>query len=92
MKNTSKQTQVFKLIASHLLVVAIFTQPWIVTIFADLINIIRNNGSESAFTADSILGSLTVLSGAALLLAALAFVGYLLFSKRDRKNSDTIRR
>ena len=78
MKNNPKLTHILKLIASHSLVAAIVTQPYVVSIFSDLLSIATSGGEHGAATVDHILSSLSILSGAALVIAIVAFVGYLL--------------
>lgn len=78
MKNNPKLTHIIKLIASHSLVAAIVTQPYVVSIFSDLLNIAASGGEHGATSVDHILSSLSILSGTALVIAIVAFVGYLL--------------
>lgn len=78
MKNNPKLAHILKLIASHSLVAAIVSQPYVVSIFSDLLNIATSGGKSSAATVDNLLSSLSILSGTALIVAIIAFVGYLL--------------
>lgn len=78
MKNNSKLAHTLKLIASHSLVAAIVSQPYVVSIFSDLLHIATSGGEYGAATTDNLLGSLSILSGVALAIAIAAFVGYLL--------------
>jgi hypothetical protein len=82
MKNNSKLTNTLKLLASHSLVAAVVTQPYVVSVFSDLLNISTSGGEHGAANIDHLLGSLSIFSGAALVIAIVAFVGYLLRKKK----------
>ena len=81
MKNNLKRAHTLKLIASHSLVAAIVSQPYVVSIFSDLLNITLSGG-ESAATVDNLLNSLFILSSTALVIALVAFFGYLLGKRK----------
>lgn len=78
MKNNPKLAHALKLIASHSLVAAVVSQPYVVSIFSDLLNIAASSGEPGAANVDNLLSSLSILSGTALVVAIVAFFGYLL--------------
>ncbi len=77
MKNKTSNSQIFKLLASHTLVIAAFTSPYFTGIFIDFIKILINDMSDVApnHSATIIMGS---LSSVALFISITSFIVYVL--------------
>ncbi len=74
-KTTNNQT--LKLIASHTLVVAIATNPYLIYLIADLYKITTNDTTEVVVN-QSLVASMSLISGVALLISIVTFSAYII--------------
>lgn len=91
MKNATSHPQTSKLIASHALVIAVFTAPYFVAVWGDIYNIAKiglaSIGLPTSVAAPVVIDqtqmmSMSLLSSAAALVSIVAFTMYLLKKRR----------
>jgi hypothetical protein len=76
-------THIFKLIASHSLVVAIFTNAWVIGVLSDIYRIVTNDQSVSSWPLDhSTLQTLIILSTTAFFISIVSFAVYMIKSRK----------
>lgn len=72
MKNKNSSIQNYKLVASHALVIAIFTAPYLIYLLADVYRIATND-TTAVVVNQSLTASMTLVSSVALLVSIIAF-------------------
>jgi hypothetical protein len=83
MKSKNPNSRTLKLIASHALVAAVFTQPYVIYVWGDIYNIIKSSLglATEQITApainENLIASMSFLSDTALLVSAVFFGLYL---------------